>query len=119
MFQLLLLERVQKSNVKCYNNLFEVYGPYKQTMAKNQKLYFKTKSQTLKIRLAAARCQSSTKRYSRDFMHWSTLDLLTREVSIQKYMSQAFPGMDRVRCLRQDSNGFREGSEGTWLHRLE
>jgi hypothetical protein len=27
--------------------------------------------------------------------------------------------MDRIRCLRQDSNGFSEGSEGTWRHRLE
>ena len=45
---------------------FEVYGPYKRTMAKNQRVYSKTKSQTWKIMTATTRFESSSKRNSLD-----------------------------------------------------
>jgi transposase len=105
--------------LSCVINRFKVYGPYKRTMAKNQRLYSKAKSQTWKIRSATARRQSSAKRYSLDITHWSALGRLTREISTQKYMPQAFPGVDRIRCLRQDSISLSKGPEGTWRHRLK
>ena len=105
--------------LSCVINRFKVYGPSKRTMAKNQRLYSKAKSQTRQIRSATTRCQSYTTRYSLDITHWSALGRLTGEISTEKHMPQAFPGMDRIRCLRQDSNGLSKGSEGTWRHRLE
>jgi len=105
--------------LSCVINRFKVYGPYKRTMAKNQRLYSKTKSQTWEIRPTTTRRQSSTKRHSLDITYRSTLGRLTREVSTQKYMPPAFPRVDRIRCFRQDSNSTGQGSEGTWWHRLE
>src|SRR4030043_17759 len=105
--------------LNCFINRFKVYGPYKCTMAKNQRLYSETKSQTWKIRATATRDESSAKRHSLDFTHWSTLGRFTREVSTQKYVPSPFPGVDRIGRFRQDSNGVGQRPEGTWRHRLE
>jgi len=88
-------------------------------MAKNQRLYSKAKSQTWEIRPTATRDQGSAKRRSLDFTDRSALGRLTREISTQKYMPSAFPGVDRIGCLRQDSCGVGKRPEGTWRHRLE
>jgi transposase len=88
-------------------------------MAKNQRLYSKAKSQTWKIRATSAGNKSSAKRHSLDFTDRGALGRLTREISTQKYMPSAFPGVDQIGRLRQDSYGVGQGSEGTWRHRLE
>ena len=88
-------------------------------MAKNQRLYSKAKSQTWKIRATPARLESSAKRHSLDFTHWSTLGRFAREVSTQKYVPSALPGVDRIGRLRQDSYRVGQRPEGTWRHRLE
>ena len=98
---------------------FKVYGPYKRTMAKNRTVYSKTKSPAGKIRPTTARPASSPQRYPLDFADRGALGRPTRAVSAQKHLPSAVPGVDRIRGLRQDSDGVSQGPQRSWRHRLE
>jgi len=88
-------------------------------METNQRLYSKTKSQTWKVRKATARFESSAKWYPMDFTHWSPLGRLAGAVSAKKHLPSTLPGMDRIRCICQDSYSVGQRLETTRWYRLE
>src|SRR4030042_3497194 len=105
--------------LSCLINRIKVYGPSERTMGKNQKVYSETKGRTWKIRATAARFESSAKWYPLDFTHWSPLGRRAGSVSAQKHLPSTFPGMDRIRGIRQDSYRVGQRPQGTRRHRPE
>jgi transposase len=105
--------------ISCFINRIKVYGPYKRTMGKNQKVHSKTKGQTWQIRATAARFESSAKRYPLDSTHRSPLGRLAGPVSAKKHLPPTLPGMDRIRGLRQNSYCVGQRPEGTRRDRPE
>ena len=97
----------------------KVYGPYKRTMAKNQRVYSKTKSRAGKIGTTTARFASGPQRYPLDFAHRRTVGRPARTVCTQKHLPSALPGVDEIRGLRQDSDCVSQGPQRAWRHRLE
>ena len=88
-------------------------------MAKNQKFYSETQSQTWKIRPSAARFESRTQWYPLDTTHGSPLGRLARAVSAEKHLPPTLPGMDRIGGIRQGSYQVGQRPEKSWRHRPE
>jgi transposase len=97
----------------------KVYGPYKRTMAKNQTVCSKTKSRPGKIGTTTTRAASSPQWYPLDFAYRSALGRPARTISAQKHVPSTLPGVDRIRGLRQDSDGVGQRPQRTWRYRFE
>ena len=96
-----------------------IYGPYKRTMATDCRIHSKAQSTPWKVRPAAQRFTCNSKWYSLDSTHGGSLGRLARAVSAQKYLPPTLPAVDRIRCLRQDSDRLSQRPQRARRDRLE
>ena len=95
------------------------YGPYQRTMATDCRIYSETQGSARKVRAAATGLSCRARRHPLDFANRSTLGRSSGTVSAKEYLPSAFPGMDRIGCLCQDTDGAGPGSQRAWRHRPE
>jgi transposase len=100
-------------------NRFKVYGPYKRTMATDCKVHSEAQSSTWKVRATAAKPQSGTQWNTLDSANRGSLGRFARAVSAEKHLPSAFPGMDRIGGLCQNTYGIGPGLAKTWQYRPE
>ena len=96
-----------------------VYGPYKRTMATDCRIYSEAQGTARKVRAATTGLPRSAQWHSLDITNRSTLGRPSRMVSPEKHLPSAVLGMDRIRCLCQDSDGVSSRPQRAWRHRPE
>ena len=94
-----------------------VHGYYKRTMAKDCKTHSEAQSTTWEIGQAGTKLKRCAQRHSLDITNRSTMGRYARPVSAQKHLPPAFPEVDRIGGLRQNTHGIGAGLERAWRHR--